>query len=185
MNFRVGKSLNLENALYGIHGHVVNSISSAPVQANIFIKGHDLDNSNIYSDSITGKFTRLLAPGSWNLTFSAVGYRDTTLNNLMVYPGEKTDITVRMLPLKNESVILYPNPAISEIKAVLPGEISGTVNVRIINQSGMIVSDYNIKVLQRVPVVIDVNKLSAGLYTMVFTSASAGISAKGRFIVVK
>jgi hypothetical protein len=175
----------LENALYGIHGHVINSISSAPVQANVFIKGHDFDNSNVYSDPLTGKFTRLLAPGSWNLTFSAVGYRDTTLNSLIVYPGEKTELTVRMEPSKNESVILYPNPAVSEIKAVLPEEIFGAVNIRIINQSGIVVSDFMTSVLPKVPVVINVGNLSVGLYTLVFKSSSTGISSNARLIIDK
>ena len=175
----------LENALYGIHGHVINSISSAPVQANVFIKGHDQDNSNIYSDSLTGKFTRLLASGSWNLSFSALGYRDTILNNIMVHPGEKTEITVRMVPLENKSVILYPNPAKTEIKVVLPAEISGVVNIRIINQAGMVVSDYKTTAFPIVPIVINVGNLSAGLYTIVFKSTSTGISSYARLIVDK
>jgi hypothetical protein len=175
----------LENALYGIHGHVINSISNIPIQANVVIKGHDIDNSNIYSDPLTGKFTRLLAPGSWNLSFSAVGYRDTTLNNLIVYPGEKTEITVRMEPSKNESVILYPNPAISDVIAVLPQEIFGVVNIRIINQSGIVISDYMTSVLPKVPIVINVGNLSSGLYTIVFKSSSTGISSYARLIVDK
>ena len=175
----------LENALYGIHGHVLNGTSSAPVSANVFIKGHDIDNSNIYSDTLTGNFARLLAPGSWDLTFSATGFRDTTINNLIVNQWEKSEITVRMLPLENEMVILYPNPAISEIKAILPGSFTGTIKIRIIDQAGKVMSDYNSSVLQMVPVVIDVQKLSGGLYTIVFTSTVQRISCTGRFIVVK
>jgi hypothetical protein len=175
----------LENALFGIHGHILNSVSNIPIQANVVIKGHDIDNSNIYSDPHTGKFTRLLAPGSWNLTFSAVGYRDTTLKNLIVYPGEKKEITVRMEPSKNESVILYPNPAISEIKAVLPERIFGIVNIRIINQSGIVVSDFSTSVLPKVPIVINVGNLSPGVYTLVFKSTSTWISSNARLIVDK
>jgi hypothetical protein len=175
----------LENALYGIHGQVRNAISDIPIQANVVIKGHDIDNSNIYSDPLTGKFTRLLAPGSWNLSFSAVGYRDTTINNLIVKPGEKTEITVRMEPSKNKSVILYPNPAISEIKAVLPEDVFGIVNIRIINQRGIIVTYLTNSVLPRIPFVINVGNLSPGLYTLVFESSSTGISSYARLIVDK
>jgi hypothetical protein len=175
----------LENALYGIHGHVINLVSAAPVQANVFIKGHDIEDSDIYSDTFTGSFTRLLAPGSWDLTFSAIGYKDTTINNLIVGKWEKNDIIVRMLPLKIESVFLYPNPAISEINAILPGSFTGTINIRIIDNTGKVVSDYDRSVLELVPVVIDVQKLSGGLYTIVFTSTIQRISSAGRFIVVK
>jgi hypothetical protein len=176
---------NWQNALYGIHGQVRNAISDIPIQANVVIKGHDIDNSNIYSDPLTGKFTRLLAPGSWNLSFSAVGYRDTTINNLIVKPGEKTEITVRMEPSKNKSVILYPNPAISEIKAVLPEDVFGIVNIRIINQRGIIVTYLTNSVLPRIPFVINVGNLSPGLYTLVFESSSTGISSYARLIVDK
>ena len=70
----------LENALYGVHGVVLDSESSAPVPAEIFIKGHDTDSSQVYADTLTGSFVRLLAPGIWPLTFTADGYRDTTIN---------------------------------------------------------------------------------------------------------
>ena len=78
----------LENALYGIHGVVMDSISHAPVAAKIFITGHDKDSSHVYSDTITGRFVRLLAPGSWNLTFSAKGYNDLTINDILFFKPE-------------------------------------------------------------------------------------------------
>jgi hypothetical protein len=175
----------LENALYGIHGHVLNGISSVPISANVFIKGHDTDNSDIYSDTLTGSFTRLLAPGTWNLTFSASGFKDTTITNLIVNRWRENEITVRMLPLEIESVIIYPNPAISEIKAILPGSFTGKVNIRIIDHAGRIMSDYETNVLQMLPLFIDVQKLSGGLYTIVFSSTLKRISCTERFIVVK
>jgi hypothetical protein len=55
----------LENALYGIHGLVKDSDTDEPVPARIFITGHDADSSHIYSDTVSGRFTRLLAPGSF------------------------------------------------------------------------------------------------------------------------
>ena len=82
----------LENALYGIHGMVLNSVTSAPVPAKIFITGHDKDSSHVYSDTLTGSFVRLLAPGSWNLTFSAKGYHDTTISNVLLYMQDKKQI---------------------------------------------------------------------------------------------
>jgi len=182
----------LENALYGVHGIVLNSISSAPVSARVFISGHDIDSSQVYSDIITGSFVRLLAPGLWNLTFSAPGYQPMTISNIMVSPEQKTNLVVNLVPIINrvdttnpETPILYPNPATTEIKAVLPGGIAGTVNIRIINQAGMVISDYNTQAFTKVPVIIDVKKLSGGLYTVVFTSTTSKSLFKARFIVVK
>ena len=183
----------LENALYGIHGQVRNVNSFAPVPAKVFINGHDKDSSQVYSDTLTGSFVRFLSPGSWDLTFSAVGYQDTTVNNVIVTLGQKTDLIVDMVPILNgikitispTPLLLYPNPAINDIKAVLPDMIVGTINVRIINQSGMLMSDYKTEAANGVPLLIDVKSLSAGTYTVVFTNTVSRTSFLGRFVVIK
>jgi hypothetical protein len=183
----------LENALYGIHGQVRNANSFAPVRAKVFINGHDIDSSQVYSDTLTGSFVRFLSPGSWNLTFSAVGYQDTTVNNVIVTLGQKTDLNVDMVPILNgikttispTPLLLYPNPAINDIKAVLPDMIAGTINVRIIDQSGKLMSDYKTEAANGVPLLIEVKSLSAGTYTIVFTNTVSRTSFFGRFVVIK
>jgi len=97
----------LENGLYGISGEVLNSVTSAPVEAKVFIAGHDKDSSHVYSDPVSGSFTRLISPGSWNVTFSAKGYKDTTVNNVIVYSGQRTDLSVNLKPIVN-ILILQP-----------------------------------------------------------------------------
>ena len=70
------------------------------------------------ADSVAGTFVRLLAPGIWPLTFTASGYRDTTIN-CIVNEGQKTDITgldgERRQLLLIQSFLkppaLYPNPS--------------------------------------------------------------------------
>jgi hypothetical protein len=182
----------LENALYGIHGQVLNSNTSVPVPAKIFITGHDKDSSHIYSDTLTGSFVRLLAPGSWNLTFTAHGYNDATISNIVVFPEQRTDIVVNMFPITNqidttipEAPSLYPNPATAEIKAILPGVLAGKVNVKIISQSGSLMSEYNTEYTQGVPLLIDIKRLSGGTYSVVFANTVKRISCRGRFIVIK
>jgi hypothetical protein len=182
----------LENALYGIHGQVLNSNTSVPVPAKIFITGHDKDSSHIYSDTLTGSFVRLLAPGSWNLTFTAHGYNDATISNIVVFPEQRTDIVVNMVPITNqidttipEAPSLYPNPATAEIKAILPGVLAGKVNVKIISQSGSLMSEYNTEYTQGVPLLIDIKRLSGGTYSVVFANTVKRISCRGRFIVIK
>jgi hypothetical protein len=182
----------LENALYGIHGLVRNAISSAPVPAKVFISGHDKDSSQVYSDIITGSFVRLLAPGSWNLTFSADGYIDTTISNTVVFSRQKADITVNMVPIVNHidttnpgTPFIYPNPATTELSAVLPERIMGNISIRIFNQAGTIFSDYITEAIKGVPVKIDVKRLSGGIYSVVFTNTVTKNSCRGRFIVIK
>ena len=183
----------LENALYGIHGMVRNAKTHAPVPAKVFIAAYDKDSSQVYSDTLTGSFVRMLVPGSWNLTFSATGYRDTTINNITVTYGQRTDLIVDMSLLPNgidtlessNPILLYPNPAKNSIKALLSDIITGKINVRIINQSGKLMSDYNTTAFQGIPLVIDLKSLAAGIYTVVFSDVSAGTSFFGRFVVIK
>jgi hypothetical protein len=182
----------LENALYGIHGFVLNASSTAPVSAKIFINGHDKDNSHIYSDSPTGSFVRLLAPGTWNFTFSADGYYEMNIDNIIVSPGEKTNLVVNMIQIVNSVdttnpavPFLYPNPATTEIRAVLPESLNGSISIRIFNVSGTIFSDYKTESLAEIPVKIDVKRLPPGAYSIVFRNIDTQISYTGRFIVIK
>jgi hypothetical protein len=182
----------LENAMYGVHGGVFDSDTHSPLPGEVFIKGHDVDSSQVYSDSLAGSFVRLIASGTWPLTFSASGYRDTTIS-VSVNDRERTDITVYMkkgeippdttgLP---EPPALYPNPASSAIKALLPEEVTGIVNVMIVNSSGQIVIYYDTECYKEVPLSIDVSRLSSGTYSAIFTNSKRKSSCRGRFIIIK
>ena len=183
----------MENALYGIHGVVRNVSTNAPVPAKVFITGHDKDSSQVYSDTLSGTFVRFLSPGSWNLTFSAAGYRDTTINNVLVVSGQRTDLTVEMslLPAGIEPLniatrlLVYPNPATDFINVILPEKVYGLMNLRITNQAGMLVSDYNTEVIQGIPVLIDVKSISSGTYIIIFKDTVSGSFFRGRFVVIK
>jgi Zinc carboxypeptidase len=182
----------LENALYGIHGLVRDINTHSPLPARVFINGHDKDSSQVYSDTLTGKFIRFLSPGSWNLTFSAAGYRDTTVSTVVV-SLQKTDLIIDMVQGVSDvektktgnPLLLYPNPSTNTIHALPPDIITGNINVRIINQAGMIINEYNTEFIDGIPIVIDIKSLLAGTYTIVFTNTSTRASCHGRFVVIK
>lgn len=183
----------LENALYGVHGLVRNKKTQAPVPAKVYISGHDVDSSQVYSDTLTGSFYRYLSPGSWNITFSADGYRDTTISNIIVGKGQKTDLIVDMslLPtgiekaFSSNSIVLYPDPANDFINAKLPGNLDGLITVRIINQSGQTVAQYNTEVAQGTPLAIDIGHLPSGMYTAFFSDVIHRRYCRGIFMVIK
>ena len=182
----------LENAFFGIHGTVRDSATYAPVGAKVFISGHDKDSSHVRSDTLNGAFVRMLAPGTYNLTFSAPGYKTKTLNNVDVFAGQRTDIAVDMeaaspnvgMPAGGGPA-LYPNPAKTLLHAILPEGFDGNVNVMITNLSGQIVIRYNTESGAGLPVTTDISRLSGGTYVITFTSAGTGNSSSGRFNVVK
>ncbi|MFO7573774.1 MAG: M14 family zinc carboxypeptidase [Bacteroidales bacterium] len=182
----------LENALSGIHGTVRDSATYAPVGAKVFISGHDKDSSHVYSDTLNGAFVRMLAPGSYSVTFSAPGYKTKTLNNVDVFAGQRTDIAVDMeagfanigIPAGDKPT-LYPNPATTRLFAILPEGFNGNINVTISSISGQVVSRYNTESGPGLPVTTDISRLSGGTYVIKFTSADTGNSSCGRFNVVK
>ena len=182
----------LENALYGIHGRVTDSDSGDPVYARIYINGHDKDNSYIFSDSLTGTFIRFLEPGFWDLTFTAEGYRDTVLKKIFVKNRQRNDVFVRMIRDFNpvdttnpSKPLLYPNPGSTYIRAVLPEELRGEVNIKIFSTSGVKLTEYYTETHNREPVIIDVRRFKEGLYIVRFTNTATRISHTGRFIVRK
>jgi hypothetical protein len=183
----------LENALYGVHGHVENATTHLPVPAKVFIESHDKDSSQVYSDTLTGNFVRFLSPGSWDLTFSATGYFSVTKTSVAVSQGQRTDLMVDMLPIVSSidlaattsHLTIYPNPAKSYISALLPDKIAGNVNVRIISESAMLLADYNTEITQGIPVTIDLKGMSEGIYIIVVTDIATRSSFLGRFVVIK
>jgi len=183
----------MENALYGIHGLVRDSITQKPVAAKVFISGYDKDSSQVYSDTISGKFERFLSPGLWNLSFSAKGYWPVTISNVNVTDRQRTDLIVDMNPTANKVentisqslLVLYPNPASEDIRTIPPDGLNGKVNIRIFNSTGILVSDYNLDIIHGIPVVIDVNLLTSGTYAILFTNIASRTSFHGRFMVIK
>jgi hypothetical protein len=180
----------IENAMYGIHGMVRDIHTLVPLAAKVYISGHDKDSSQVYSDTLRGRFTRFLSPGTWSLTFSSKGYQDTIVGNVIVIEGQSTDLTVGMRSItttidttERESPLLYPNPASTYIWAKLPENLSGKVNIKVINESGMKVADYNKDFLFGFPLFIDVKGLAGGGYTIIFTNIQTGVSYRSRVII--
>ena len=80
---------------------------------------------------------------------------------------------------------LYPNPASSVIKALLPEEVTGNVNVMIFNHAGQIVIYYDTECYKDVPLNINIGRLPSGTYSVQFTNSKRKSSCRGRFIVIK
>ena len=178
----------LENSLYGIHGSVLDDQTSAPVPARIFITGHDKDSSHVYSDTLTGSFVRLIAPGIWNLLITAGGYYGVQLSNVAVTEDQPAYIQVEMHSIDESDAmvpVLHPNPATTYILADLPEWQSGRINIRIFNSTGIKIADYYSYTLEGIPVKIDVSGLAGGVYTVLFTSTTSKVTDKGRFVVLR
>jgi hypothetical protein len=74
----------IENCLYGIQGVVTDSATHEPLRAKLEVMDHDADSSQVYSDSMNGNYYRMLEPGSYDLKFTAAGYKDKLIEDLLV-----------------------------------------------------------------------------------------------------
>ncbi len=184
----------LENALYGIHGTVTDINTDEAVPAKIFIEGHDADSSHVYSDTITGVFTRLIAPGSWTLKFTADGYLNKTVT-VIVEQEQVTWVDVKMTPLFNPvdtvttaGLFIYPNPANEFIKVVLPERQIGIVELNIINTLGINVTmntgNYEVHTFEDIPLYLNIQDLPGGVYTIIIRNTETKVTDKASFVVV-
>lgn len=156
------------NVLYGVKG-IVTDFLGAPIKAQIAVVGHDLDNSQVFSDSATGFYLRMLAPGTYNITFSAPGFISQTINNVSVGNFSSTTLDVRLSP---------SNPYQMHLTALIEGFFNGTtmasdtVAVELRSSS----SPYNLVVTKKIT--LD----ASGFGT---TSLSSLLDAASYYIVVK
>ncbi|NSW93654.1 MAG: T9SS type A sorting domain-containing protein [Bacteroidales bacterium] len=180
----------LGNALYGIHGKVIRKGNGKPVPAKIFIRGHDMDNSHVFADTLTGRFVRLISPGRWNLTFTAAGYRDTTVSDILVETGRRTDIIVEMDSVvtgihseNSKNVLLYPNPAGEFVMVRLPENVFGRLRVEIFSLTGAKLSESVIEKNDISPRILDVKNLRNGFYIISITGETLKYKHNSRLII--
>ena len=82
-----------------------------------------------------------------------------------------------------EMPLLYPNPAGSYIRAVLPEDILGMVNIRVFNQKGIKILEESRMIFYGDPYELDLTNMVPGIYIVIFTNPGNGRSYKSRFII--
>ncbi len=88
----------LKQALYGLHGVVTDSLTNQPIEAKVFIEGHDFFNSHVFSFLPYGEYHRYLYEGNYNVTFSADGYKSKSIN-VNIVNNQRTDLNVKLISL--------------------------------------------------------------------------------------
>ncbi|MGE0077029.1 MAG: M14 family zinc carboxypeptidase [Bacteroidales bacterium] len=86
--------LNYIELVYtGFYGSVTNS-SGEPLHAKITVLNHDTDSSEVFTNSNFGNYYRMIAPGTYSITYSSKGYTDYTVNNVAINSNESKIINV-------------------------------------------------------------------------------------------
>ncbi len=113
----------IHQVLDGLRGTVTDSISGKPLKAEIFIVNHDINNSQVYSDSVSGLYFRPVYAGVYEFKYTAPGHRSKIVKNVVVVNGKPIVLNVVLagdsvagIPQQKTSAILvYPNPAFDKI----------------------------------------------------------------------
>ncbi len=121
-NYNYRSLLNyIEEAGYGLHGLVTDSLSGDPLFAKISISGFDKDSSYVYTDAQVGDYHRLLKGNTYNVTYSASGYlpktitvqvadKQTTIRNVKLL---KNTLSTNTIAMDMTGIRIYPNPVTS------------------------------------------------------------------------
>jgi PKD repeat protein len=86
----------MEQCTYGVSGVVTDLNTGEPLAAKIYIEGHDEDNSFVYADDELGFYQRHLDEGTYDITFSFVGYTPVTIENVSVSKYTSTQLNVQL-----------------------------------------------------------------------------------------
>jgi hypothetical protein len=179
-NYNYPSFLNyIKQSRYGFSGIVTDTVTDEPIAAKVFIQGHDMDFSEVYSRSTTGFYTRPIAQGSYNVTFSAPGYFTKTLKDVGVANYTTTPVDVQLRPLTYDaqdksvvSVLVYPNPSDGHFRLILPeNPINPSCSIQIFNTMGEVVHSSEVaRYSGNSTVEISVPGLSNGVYFLKFNS---------------
>lgn len=129
---------------FGIHGFITDSLTNAPVRAEIFIQGHDFDSSQVFSESETGYFVRLIKEGTYDLEVQAPGYETRIIHNIGVADRQQTRLDIKLKPggtfipgtFESGSMNLYPNPVFNQLAIRFHLDHSRRLRGTLINSGG-------------------------------------------------
>jgi hypothetical protein len=179
----------LANAFYGIHGKVVDDDSGLPIEARVFIQGHDIDSSQVYSDNFYGSFVRLIDEGSWDIAVSSDGYETLYLANVQVVDFQQTSMEIRLVPEGTginsnavDNLKIWPLPADDYIFVRIPEGPLSQYEISVYNINGTELIHRIIDPGAEFIIEIPVSTLPTGIYVLRIKPSGSKITYKGKFI---
>ncbi|MGB8359389.1 MAG: M14 family zinc carboxypeptidase, partial [Bacteroidales bacterium] len=183
----------IEEAMNGVHGTITDASTSDPLSAKIFITGHDADSSQVYSDTLTGEFSRYLAPDMYNLSFTCPGYISQSADVEILNWNSVVNAGIQLVPMgpviypdpPESGVLLYPNPSSGEFRALPPAAVAGDIIVTLTSLSGAVIDTYQTKYQAGIPFSCKYPHLSSGVYIISVRKIPDGPLAKGKVLIIR
>lgn len=141
----------IKESLNGVRGIVTDSVTGTPVKSKIYTVGQN-DTTWIYSDSICGDYHRMLAPGTYALTFTAPNYFSKTISGIQVFMDSAVTYNVKLkstlIGINNNELTInkfelyqnFPNPFNPETNISFDLKEASDVILKVFDVSGKEVS---------------------------------------------
>ncbi len=170
----------MEECLYGIMGQVTDGKTGMPVRSMIWIEDHDDRNSHVWSDSITGRYYRLISEGIYDLLISAYGYNDTLLTDIHVSDLESIELDIILFPfvpddiIIKDSIAIGPNPFFDRLTIDIWSELPDEISIGLFDPAGRkIITESSISLIGGYNhIILDGSGLSPGFYILKITRSS-------------
>ncbi|MCA1741789.1 MAG: hypothetical protein LC630_04870 [Bacteroidales bacterium] len=182
----------MAEALNGVSGTVADATTGEPLRARIFIEGHDIDSSHIWSDSLTGEYYRFIAPGTYSITFSSPGYVSYSFEavidgwNSPVAKDVQLQKPADLYPVPPETgLLIWPVPSGGPLSIMLPSSITGEVTVTMTTTSGSVLKSFRTTAYPGIPVVCDCNNLPTGLLIVSVRKEPDGPLLRGKAVIAR
>lgn len=177
----------LEQALFGVQGTITDSISGNPIKATVYIEDHDMDNSWVDSDEVSGNYFRPLYQGAYDITFWTPGYQSKTIGQVNVINKQLTTLDVKLVytgsgihSINTSGFFnIGPNPNNGTVYMNYLGKPNINCEIQVLNSTGEIV-----KHLQHVfspgsgALVLEIENQAVGIYFVQIISDSLILSEK-------
>jgi hypothetical protein len=169
-NYNYRSLLNyLEQVMFGVRGRITDSASGEPLEAEVYVLGHEEDSSWVYSSLPDGNYSRLLDAGTYDIRYSKNGYYSKVYENVVVTNRQITNLDVELdvsFSSIGESVEpgfkIYPNPARGSFIKVQSETPAKSISVYSIQGELL----QQVTSTEEKTVYIDISDLSAGTYIM-------------------
>jgi len=179
----------IEQSLFGITGTVTDRITGKSVRSKIEIPGHDSLNSYVWSDSITGGFSRMIKEGTYDLNISASGYKDTLISSVFVADFSTISLDIHLTPVysglagNKDPLIQITNPFEDLLRISVTSVFEENIIIDLFDTGGRkVIPQHTINsVTGENIIIINGTSLSPGLYILKVASPAISYSS----IVVK
>ena len=163
---------------YGLHGIITDSVTKQPIEAKVFINGHDMDESHVFNRLPYGDYYRYLDSAYYSVTYSAPHYHSKTIDSVRIDRNQLTVLNVALAPddagiesVQKSPIKVYPNPTSGVVYILSQNEI---IDYSLYSIQGKLLKYNAVNNLKKLS--IDISNFPSGVYLIQIQDAEGNRS---------